>query len=293
MSGGACVACGARLVLGMVRFPEYHLYACASCGSWTQLPRRSAQQQADIHDSEDYFAHPYFRGRRTVTPAQRRRYQNVFDRLGDAVDLDSLRGRRLLDIGCDTSTFLRAARDALGIVPVGIDVASRAVALARELGVDAYQTTIERAPTELREFGVVTAIDLIEHVADPEAFLREVKQRMEPGGLLYLETPNIRSSVYRVGRALSVVTGGRPASLLRRLFPPEHIQYFTPDGLGRVARRAGFVVVSLTGRVLPLACIVASPIVLPALAGLQLCDRLWRRKILVCAVLRKPPGEAG
>ena len=194
----------------------------------------------------------------------------------------------MLDIGCDTGIFLTAAKEESGIVPVGIDVGGRAIAAARSNGIEAYQTTIEDALPSLTGFPLMTAIDLIEHVPSPADFLREVHARLRPGAPVYLETPNIESFVYRFGRALSSLTRGRPAALFARLFPPEHIQYFTARSLAALARMSGFEVVRINARVLPWSDIAASIPTRLALAALQTLDRIAGSEILICAVLRRP-----
>ena len=262
--------------------------ACGACGSWTYLPRMSAAEQAATGEDDGYFEHPYFKLRRQATPAQRRRCRDVFARLSQALDLSALRGEPLLDVGSDTGTFLKMAQEELGIVPVGVDISRRAVEASRKLGVEAYCSAIETAPGELAGFRAITAIDLIEHVPDPAAFLRGIWQRLRPGGVADLETPNIRSLVYRFGQALSNLTGARPAGLIQRLFPPQHVQYFTPSSLRCLAERAGFQVVQLLSRRLPLSDIGASIVPLLAMAALQTGDRFLGTQILLCLTIRRP-----
>jgi 2-polyprenyl-3-methyl-5-hydroxy-6-metoxy-1,4-benzoquinol methylase len=218
----------------------------------------------------------------------RRRCRQTFTRIDAAVSIESLKGQRVLDIGCDTGTFLRAAAETYAIVPVGIDVNARAVAVALECGVEAYHTDLDSAPAALAEFPLVTAIDLVEHVPYPADFLRQLAERLQPGGVAYLETPNIGSLVYRVGTLLGTLTGGRPVALLERLFPPQHVQYFTEKGFAMLAGRAGLEVVDLQRRVLPFADLATSLPVRLGLAGLQLVDRLAGTEILLCALLRRP-----
>ena len=135
---------------------------------------------------------------------------------------------------------------------------------------------------------MVTAIDVIEHVLDPGAFLRQVRSRLAPSGVLYVETPNIRSAVYVLGRVLSRVLDGSTSSVIQRLFPPQHVQYFTADSLSRLAKDSGLEVVQVNTRVLPLSDIAASPATRWAVGLLQVLDRILRREILVWAVLRRP-----
>jgi hypothetical protein len=128
---------------------------------------------------------------------------------------------------------------------------------------------------------------LIEHTIDPAKFLEQVKQRLCRGGICYLETPNVHSNVYRIGRAVARVTGGRPAWVFERLFPTEHIEYFSANGLRALAKRAGLEVVSLSARALPFADIAASLPVRIAMTAVQATDAISGQHILLCMVARR------
>ena len=284
-----CAACGSPFRGSMkVRLANSRLMECAVCRVWLYVPRPCSMEQVAIHDSVDYFEHPYFGLRRTAQLAIDRRCRWVFQRIAAAQHPDSLRGQRLLDVGCDTGAFLLSAARQFGVVPVGIDVARKAVEVASSGGIEVYRATIENAPESLQDFPVVTAVDLIEHVADPRGFLREIRRRLRPGGAVYLETPNICSAVYRTGRLLCNMTGGRPWRTFERLFPPQHIQYFTMASLRRMAVDSGLEVVQIDNRMLPWDDIAAPISVRIAMAALQAADGLTGDRILICAVLRRP-----
>jgi 2-polyprenyl-3-methyl-5-hydroxy-6-metoxy-1,4-benzoquinol methylase len=288
-SSAVCIVCGAPLNgLARVRLADSRLAACAACRSWTYLPRPSSQQQALIHDNGEYFEHPYFALRRALSPATIRRCRDVFARLAEAIHIEDLRGQPMLDIGCDTGTFLEAAAQTFGVVPVGVDVAGAAVAEAGRRGIEAYHCQIEKAPGHLVNLPAITAIDLIEHVAEPRAFLREIRRRLRPGGAVYLETPNIDSIVYRLGRLFCNLARGRPRPIFERLFPAQHIQYFTPESLASSARATGFEVVRIGTRILPWADVGAVLPVRLIMAGLQAMESRTSHRILIYAVLRRP-----
>src|SRR5262249_40206557 len=158
------------------------------------------------------------------------------------IDLTALRSERHLDVGCDTGDFLTTMSRVAGTVPVGIDIASRAVDRARASGMEVYHASIEDAPACVTDLALITAIDLIEHVVSPGEFLAETHARLRPGGVLYIETPNAGSAIYRLGAFFNRVMRTRPREVFERLFPAEHIQYFTPQGLARLALANGFEV---------------------------------------------------
>jgi 2-polyprenyl-6-hydroxyphenyl methylase / 3-demethylubiquinone-9 3-methyltransferase len=284
----SCIVCGHPLdVSAHVRAGSVHLFRCAECETWTSLPRVTASDQAAIHDSAGYFEHPYFQGRRDLSRRMQDRCREVFERMSVAIDPNSLRGERLLDVGCDTGRFLEAAVRQLEVVPVGLDVASRAVRAASSAGIETYQATIESAPSHLTGFRAITAIDVVEHVADPAAFLSAVRDRLAPRGAVYLETPNSRSAVYRLGRVLCSLTNARPQGVFERLFPPQHIQYFTPQSFDRLVRGAGLEIVRIGTRILPWQDLATSFPVRAAMSLLQSIDRFAANEILIWAVLRR------
>jgi SAM-dependent methyltransferase len=261
---------------------------CRACRSWTYLPRPSADEQAARHDSPEYFEHEYFQARRDEKATYLRRCRQIFAQIAQVADPASLKGERLLDVGCDTGSLLAAAAETYGLVPAGVDVAERAVAGARAKGFEVFHGTLEEAPAEYSGFGLVTAVDILEHVVDPQRFLADVFRRMRPGGILYVQTPNLDSTVYGVGRGLCRLTAARPRGFFDRLFPPQHIQYFSAPGLRSLAEKAGFTVGRLGRRILPAADIVASQTVRAGMMALQAVDSVSGREILHCAVLRKP-----
>ncbi|MBK8576123.1 MAG: class I SAM-dependent methyltransferase [Elusimicrobia bacterium] len=138
-------------------------------------------------------------------------------------------GGRLLEVGSSLGTFLNAARpffDAIGLEP------SRwAARLARErFQVQVIEDVLRPGLFGPSTFDVVVAIDVVEHVPDPQAALSCLASFLRPGGILYLVTPNISS--------LS-------ARLLGRWwwgFRPAHLTYFSPVTLGRLLSNVGLEV---------------------------------------------------
>jgi SAM-dependent methyltransferase len=142
---------------------------------------------------------------------------------------------RLLDVGCATGALLEEAR-AEGFEVMGVELGLASSTYARErLGLPVLTGDFLEARLPEASFDVVTLYEVIEHLLDPLAILREVRRVLRPGGLLALSTPN-RASL--TGRAL----GSRwwPINC-----PEEHIHLFTPGTVREVLRRAGLEVADL------------------------------------------------
>lgn len=272
----------------VVRLERSRLVACPRCGTWHYTPRAAVADQIARHAAAEYLDHPYFRNRSAQTGRIRARCRQVFDEIGRAIDIGSLRGERVLDVGCNTGDFLEAATEMLGIAPLGVDVSGHAVAVARRRGIAAEVSTLESAPDTVRELPVIVAIDVIEHVIDPAGFLRHIAARLKPGGVAYLETPNPRSPVYRLGAFASRLSGGRPASVFERLFPSEHQYYFPASAARLAAEGAGLSVVRAFTRPLPAADTAVSWPVKVLMSGVQAAGAIAGEWTLLCLVLQKP-----
>ena len=106
-----------------------------------------------------------------------------------------LEGLSLLDIGCGGG-LLCEPMTRLGAAVTGIDAAERNIATARlhaerqGLAIDYREATAEALTAEGRQFDIVLALEIVEHVADVDLFLKSCGRLAKPGGLVFLSTLN-------------------------------------------------------------------------------------------------------
>lgn len=113
----------------------------------------------------------------------------------DALSGEPLQGLSVLDIGCGGG-LLSEPMARLGATVTGIDAAARNIAVAalhagkQGLTIDYRQDTAEALTTTGRQFDIVLALEIVEHVADVDLFLKSCARLVKPGGLLFLSTLN-------------------------------------------------------------------------------------------------------
>ena len=121
----------------------------------------------------------------------------IRDRINQHWSLDEhsrrpLDGKSALDVGCGAG-LLAEPLARLGAQVTAIDAAPELIAVAREHAAgQALAIDYRAAPVEDIEgrFDLITSLEVVEHVADPRAFVAALAQRLAPGGLLILSTPN-------------------------------------------------------------------------------------------------------
>ena len=103
-----------------------------------------------------------------------------------------LEGKTALDVGCGAG-LLAEPLARLGATVTAIDAAPELIAVARDHAA-AMDLDVDYRPGAVEElqgrFDLITCMEVIEHVADPAAFVRALAKRLAPGGLLILSTPN-------------------------------------------------------------------------------------------------------
>ena len=131
-----------------------------------------------------------------------------------------------LDVGCSTAAFIAELARA-GRAAEGLELSEAAVAQGRARGFTVHRGAAETF-TPAHRYAAVTAFDVLEHLPDPLAFVRQALTWLVPGGLLALTLPDAASPMARL--------------MGRHWFhyaPPDHVHYFTPATIRGLLERAG------------------------------------------------------
>ena len=160
-------------------------------------------------------------------------------------------GRRLLDVGCGGG-LVAEPMTRLGFSVTGIDAAGESLAVARAHAEDLGLSIDYRAATAEQlvaagegPFDVILALEVIEHVEGPEAFLADLAELLAADGVMIVSTLN------RTLRSLAL--GKIAAEYVLRWVPAgahDWRKFLSPDELRRLMERAGLESGLLEGLVL-------------------------------------------
>jgi SAM-dependent methyltransferase len=151
----------------------------------------------------------------------------------DRLPRDSL----VLDTGCGRGDFLARCR-AKGHRIVGVETDAKAALLARSQGIEVHEGPVASFALGAHgRFDVACAFHVIEHVADPLAFVRGLVACAKPGGLIVVSVPNDERTWRPMVEPLD--------------FPPHHVTRWTKRSLEMLANRAGLAMGELETEPMP------------------------------------------
>jgi len=163
--------------------------------------------------------------------------------------LKPLTGKTAIDVGCGAGLMCEPLAR-MGAEVTGIDAAPENIEAARTHA-QGQALSIDYRCAEIAgldgRFDLVTAMEVIEHVADPTVFMAALAARMAPGGLMILSTPNrtnlSRLAMITLGEGLGAIPAGTH----------DWSRFLTPGELAGWAEMAGLRVTDRRGLSLSLA----------------------------------------
>ena len=168
---------------------------------------------------------------------------------------------RILDVGCGDGNFsILIGKVCKAKEVYGIEISEEGVEMARKNGVKCYQLDVDEDnfPFEDNYFDAVTALELIEHLFDPDHFLDEVYRVLKSKGIFVLSTPNLASIHNRV----ALLFGYQPFPMsvsarlnIGRAYEPnsehaqslDHIRVFTLYSLKELLKIHSFKISEIKG----------------------------------------------
>ena len=224
-----CPVCGALHFISIyndardpITLDSFHVVKCISCGAVYTSPQPSSLDR-------------YY-------PRQYRAYGPLVTRILSA--FYSLRvshwarikpeGASVLEVGCGPGLMLAAFRRR-GWRVFGIERNEATAETARQtLGSDTIATSLEGLPADVR-FDLIVLFQVLEHIGEPVALLRECARRLAPGGRIIANVPNFSSWQSRFA-----------GSKWMHLDVPRHLVHYTPESLRHTLKCAGLTLSALS-----------------------------------------------
>jgi len=169
-------------------------------------------------------------------------------RLAYIAERAELKGTKVIDVGCGGG-ILSESMAGQGAIVTGIDIAAKALAVAKlhlhESGcqVDYQQTTAESwAEQNASSAGIVTCMEMLEHVPEPASVVAACSNMLVPGGHLFMSTLNRNAMSFAVA-----IVGGEHITRIIPKGTHQYERFIKPSELCQWLRASGMNVEEITG----------------------------------------------
>jgi SAM-dependent methyltransferase len=199
------------------------IFACRSCGTGGTDTRGF---DPALYYTKDYFSGGHADGYSDYLGSEQV-LRREFARSVDFIRRYR-RGGRLLEIGCAYGFFLMEARGHFDVI--GLELAKDAADHARGAGLNVLQGQAdEETLGKVGNADIIVMLDVIEHLSDPRQTLALCFRYINPGGIVVITTGDFGSLLARCAR-----------KNWRLMTPPQHLWFFTREGMRRLSAGAGF-----------------------------------------------------
>jgi 2-polyprenyl-3-methyl-5-hydroxy-6-metoxy-1,4-benzoquinol methylase len=227
----ACGLCGSSERRLKFQDGPFSVVTCTECDLTYVTPRLDPQALIDNVYNENYWSSDAAKERGyTNYRSDQPLYLRTYRRRLKVVRRHFQQPGRVLDVGCAAGYFLSVMQGE-GWNVTGLEPSDAIRPNAEKLlgPGNVRAGLLGEVDLEPASFELITMWDVIEHIPDPVAAVREVGKLLAPGGKFLIETQNVNS---------------RTAKLLGKRWQhykhAEHIYHFNPKTLGIILERAGF-----------------------------------------------------
>jgi 2-polyprenyl-6-hydroxyphenyl methylase/3-demethylubiquinone-9 3-methyltransferase len=160
----------------------------------------------------------------------------------------AIAGKRVLDVGCGGG-ILSESMAALNANVTGIDLSDKALQVAKlHLLESGRQVNYRKIPVESlaeeqpEQYDVVTCMEMLEHVPDPDSVIAACTKLVKPGGWVFFSTLNLNPKSY-----LFAVIGAEYVLNMLPRGTHDFAKFIKPSELAQSCRNAGLNITDLTG----------------------------------------------
>ena len=162
------------------------------------------------------------------------RWSDIYDNFLE-INKDLKKGDSILDIGCGWAQALLFFKEK-GFDCYGFDPAIEAVEYGCKKGLNIKHAGLDGMDVfENKKFEMVTMFNVLEHLANPSQTINQIKEILQPNGILAIDVPNEFNDFQTAGRDVHGLDDWWVA-------PPNHLNYFSKDSLVNFLESHGFSV---------------------------------------------------
>lgn len=206
------------------------LVQCCDCGFLTTDLNLSFEELQQLY-SENYFCGEEYADYQKDKTIIQKDFENRLRRMH--FHIKNFRQQKLFEIGCAYGFFIEMARKEFKSVS-GIDISKDAIEYAKsELKLDVRCGDYLEA--EVTPCNVICMWDTIEHLSDPERYIRKIHEDLMDGGFVCITTGD-------AGSVAAKIRGKK----WRQIHPPTHLHYFSKKTLVLLLERLGFEIVDIS-----------------------------------------------
>lgn len=171
------------------------------------------------------------------------RYHDFKTRLKKISRYCNLKKGLLLDVGCGTGVFLKAAKDA-GWQVKGLEISEFASNFAKKtFNLAVLQGKLEKLNYPTDFFDIVTCWDVIEHAERPDKLIKESKKIIKTGGYLVLQTMQTDSLPFLLADMVYRFSFGKIKYPINTAYPLHHAHHFSKKILSQFLKNNGFDII--------------------------------------------------
>lgn len=230
-----CPACQSRKSEPEFSKDGFQYVSCSSCATLFVTPRPH-RAELDIFytraPSSDFWMNELF------FPVKEARREKIFRPRAEYVSglIKDTRGTRIGDIGAGFGLFLEEMRKKMPSNRyVAIEPSFKMAEICRESGFETLNTSFEEVEENGEQFDFLTAFELLEHLFDPESFIKKASVLLKNKGYLFITSLN--------GLGFDILLLHEKS---KSVSAPHHLNFLNPVSAVKLLEKCGFEVIAVS-----------------------------------------------
>jgi 2-polyprenyl-3-methyl-5-hydroxy-6-metoxy-1,4-benzoquinol methylase len=231
-----CVACNSNSVYWFTKenqYGKYKIYKCPNCNSSFVSPRPDIKYLNDFYSQNS----GVYKSISEIIEGEKNYPNSSLDAKRMVNNLISINKRKkgyFLDVGAGYGYCSKEAK-ANYLDVVSLEIGDfRTKALKELWDIEAVNLLFEDFTDDEGKYSYILMSQILEHTIDPDLWIKKAYKLLEAGGVICIAVPNF-NSFFRY------ILGKRDIFII----PPEHLNFFSPEGLRIILKKNGFEIIKL------------------------------------------------